>query len=151
MRNQLTDDRDNWIVTEIKRLRQELTEGKFNQPLTIERLDAGTFGPYIIPNNEYSSLVITLTSTNDKVLLLPPAEITFYKTSVLPGNRYPFNAGMGGNWTDAEVLGFNYDLDFDYHQSDGKNIKLILTMKNQTGSSIDIYFGLSVRYIKGTA
>lgn len=151
MRNQLTDDRDNWIVTEIKRLRQEVTEGKFNQPLTIERQSAGPFGPFTIANDAYNSQVITLTSTNDKVLLLPPAEITFYKTSVTSANRYPLGSGVGGNWTDAEVLGFNYDLDFDHFQSDGKNIKLILTMKNQTGSSIDIYFQIGVRYIKGTA
>lgn len=147
MKNILDKDRDMWIVSELNKLRREFTESKYNQPLTIERVNIATAGPFTVANNAIYKESFTISSTTfpDKVLFIM-FEPSFFKTSAVGANRYPH----GANWTDAEVLGFNYTLDYDFNASDGKNLVLYMAVKNTTGSSIDLYYNLGFRYIVGT-
>lgn len=149
MKNALSEQRGNWVTNEINRLNRLVNELKYQQPVTIKESPEYQFGPYTIANNSYKSLAITLSTSEDKVVYILP-QITIYKTSISNDNRYGLDVGSG-NWTTAQINGFDVEISYDHHQAHGNNDQVVvLIMKNKTGGSLDIYFEFSARYIANT-
>lgn len=147
MKNTIQESRENWMANEITKLRREINEMKYNQPLSVERVTTGSVGPITVNNNDYNITVVTLSSTDyvDKTLFIIP-EVTIYKTSVSAANAYP----SGANWSTANTMNFQVETYFDRAQSDGNNLKFYVIMKNATGGSLSCYFVADFRYVVGT-
>ena len=71
-------------------------------------------------------------------------EITVYKNAVVHDNRWPWGPG----WTAPEAMGFRVHWMFDHHESDGNNLRLFVTLANDTGSAITVVLRVRIRYLQ---
>lgn len=146
MKNPQEQDRSVWIAHELKKLRQEINEMKFNQPITIEESAYGASSPISVANNDYLTITGTATPTNAQTLL-PDIIVTPYKNSISTDNAYP----SGANWSDAERISCYFFTWADWGSSDGKNVKQVQHFINKSGSAISMLTVVAARYIKNTA
>ena len=146
MKNVVTEGRDKWVESELVKLRRELEEIKYNQPVTIGQTNSATAGPASIPNDSYASATATLAS-NSGAKVLGVTMASLYKDSVSTDNRYPRTSTTGLNWSNAEMYTTWYSGWYDYGASDGYNLKYIQQFTNRSGGAITILFVAASRVI----
>lgn len=146
MKNQISETRDHWIETELMKLRRELDELKYQQPITIKQTNVATAGPAVVANGKYVSATGTVTSLSNKTVMAV-TQSTLYKSPGGVGDNFP----TGSNWSDAERENVWFSTWHDYATQDGKNMKLIQQFLNKSGSSITVLIAAASRVIADTS
>jgi hypothetical protein len=146
MKNNVTEGRDKWVEVELTKLRRELEENKYNQPVTIGQTNSAIAGPAVVPNDSYVSATATLVH-NRGARVLGVALSSLYKDSVSAANRYPRTSTTGTNWTAEEMYTTWYSGWADLGSSDGYNLKYIQQFTNRSGAPITILFDSASRII----
>jgi len=147
MKNRVTEGRDKWVEVELTKLRRELEENKYNQPVTIGQTNSAIAGPAVVPHNSHVAAVSTL-EHNRGARVLGVWLSSLYKDSVSPANRYPKTSTTGTNWTADEMVTTWYSGWVDLGSSDGHNLKYIQQFLNQSGAPITIVFDSAARVIE---
>lgn len=141
----ISEDRENRFIETIRRMEREIAQMKSSQATTVM---IGTAASQTFPVAANSTTWGTATATPDgdwRLDITP--EISIYKTDTSTGsNRLP----GGVNWTDAQRYGVRWNWWLDRGSSDGKNIKFMFQIWNETASSIDFMVAFRVRFQAST-
>jgi hypothetical protein len=140
-KQRLSEDRNDWIVAEITKLKRQFNEDKFNQPVSIEVPTAAELNTTV---NAGTITTITLTVTPlQNQTLLGMCESALYKDTKDDDGDYPTGANWSGLLGDCTYMTFTHP-----DRSDGKNIIHRQVLRNLSATNIDAYFRARARVFK---